>query len=168
MAYQYRFNLPPGLSNDQDRQLISLARTTAQNASVVDTGAFRRGWTASIRNSVLTVSNSIFYAIYLEMGTVHNRRHRYRVRDALNRIGFDVASPIISDPEIASEVERANTNENPQGDQVLVNETEQSGTGTFQPASNIEGANPVTGKTLFLPSDDPSDILFNPIGSLTH
>jgi hypothetical protein len=161
MAYGYRYQLPEGLDNDQNRQLINLAITTARNASAVNTGDFRKGWTAGISNDILTVKNNVRYAIYLEMGTVLSRRHRYKVRDALNRIGFDTGTPVVTDPDTAAEIDRADRNQNPQGDNVAIETGAPSGAG--QPASNIEGANPLGMDDILLPSEDPVDILITSI-----
>ena len=155
MAYGYSYKLPEGLTNEQRKKLKDLALQTARNASVILTGKFRKGWSALIKNNVLTVQNSVRYAIYLEMGTVYSRRHRYRVRDALNRVGFDTMKPQVTDPDIAVEIERAN---NP--DKIDTSSTE---TGTNTAAGNIEGANPAGIEDILLPSDDPVDILITPV-----
>lgn len=157
MAYGYRYQLPSGLSEDQNRQLVSLAERTAKNASAVKTGKFRRGWTARISGDILTVQNSVKYAIYLELGTVNSRRHRYKVRDALNRIGFDTGTPVVTDPETAAALDRASRNQNPTTEDVI-NDPRSSGTGR-----SVEGINQISVDDLLLPSEDPVDILITPV-----
>jgi hypothetical protein len=140
---------------------MSLAVRTARNASAVNTGDFRKGWTSSISGNILTVTNNVRYAIYLEVGTILSRRHRYRVRDALNRIGFDTGTPVVTDPDVAEEVSRANGNKNPTPETVTIETGIQSGTGI-----PVEGTNPLGMEDILLPSDDPVDILLTPIGLL--
>ena len=157
MAYGYRYQLPSGLSEDQNRQLVSLAERTAKNASAVKTGKFRRGWTARISGDILTVQNSVKYAIYLELGTVNSRRHRYKVRDALNRIGFDTGTPVVTDPETAAALDRASRNQNPTTEDVI---SDPRSSGTGRP---VEGINQISVDDLLLPSEDPVDVLITPV-----
>ena len=89
MAYGYKFKLPVSLSDPQRKQLRDLAESTARKASVVDTGTFRKGWKASINANVLSVMNNTAYAAIVEEGRGYNRHNRFRVRDALFRIGFE-------------------------------------------------------------------------------
>lgn len=157
MAYGYSYQLPSGLSEDQNRQLVSLAERTAKNASVVETGKFRRGWTAGISGDILTVQNSVKYAIYLELGTVNSRRHRYKVRDALNRIGFDTGTPVVTDPETAAALDRASRNQDPTTEDVI---SDPGSSGTGRP---VEGINQISVDDLLLPSEDPVDVLITPV-----
>jgi hypothetical protein len=87
--YGYKFALPTGLSNDQKKKLINLANKTASNASVKDTGKFRGGWRSSILGDTLTVSNDVVYSYFVEMGKGYNAHNKYKVRNALLRIGFE-------------------------------------------------------------------------------
>lgn len=87
--YGYQFQLPKGLNDDQLGRLKNLALTTARKASVVDKGRFKKGWTVLIKGSKLVVQSKVPYAIYVERGLGYNKHNRYKVRDALNKIGFE-------------------------------------------------------------------------------
>lgn len=96
--YGYRFNLPEGLSDTQKKQLESLAIETARKASVVSSGRFKKGWRVKITGDTLVVDTKVPYAVYVERGMGYNKNNRYKVRDALNKIGFDT----MFDSEIGS------------------------------------------------------------------
>ena len=87
--YGYQFQLPKGLNDDQLGRLKSLALKTARKASVVDSGRFKKGWDVIIKGSKLFVQSRVPYAIYVERGLGYNKHNRYKVRDALNKIGFE-------------------------------------------------------------------------------
>ena len=158
MSYGYRFQLPPNLSSKQHDKLTKLALNTARGASVVATGRFRRGWNSYIKNNVLIVENRVYYAVFLELGTIHNRQHRFKVRDALNRIGFDTFKPVIHDQNIVHSIDERSSESS--GIEDKTNPSFYT-----HPASNIAGANPAEIRDLLLPSDDPVDIL---ISSVPH
>ncbi len=87
--YGYSFNLPEGMSAEQKNKLEALALTTARKASVTDTGRFRKGWRAKVKGDTLIVDSRVPYAVYVEKGLGYNKHNKYKVRDALNRIGFE-------------------------------------------------------------------------------
>jgi hypothetical protein len=156
MSYAYRYTLPENLTQEQSRKLNQLALETARGASVVRTGKFRRGWKSSISNNVLTVENSVKYAVYLEVGTKYSRQHRFKVRDALNRVGFDTAKPVILIDQPTDSTGLADTQSSNQS----------TGVGGQVPGgtSNIKGANaPDSLNDLLITSEDPVDILIKPV-----
>lgn len=156
MAYAYRYTLPENLSKSQYSQLKSLALETARGASVVQTGKFRRGWSSFLNDNVLIVQNSVKYSVYLELGTIYSRQHRFKVRDALNRIGFDTAKPILLSRDTGS---TGLTDSQSSNKSIGVSPTNPS-------LSQIEGANQAGFKDILLPSEDPIDILIKPVPQL--
>jgi len=87
--YGYSFKLPKDLSSEQKSTLEAIAGKTAKKASVSNTGKFRKGWRVRITGNTLIVYSKVAYAVFLEKGLGYNRHNRYKVRDALNKIGFE-------------------------------------------------------------------------------
>lgn len=86
--YGYSYKLPK-LSDNQKEELVNLALKTARKASVVDKGVFRKGWRARTVGNNLIVDTRVPHAVFVERGLGYNRHNRYKVRDALNSIGFE-------------------------------------------------------------------------------
>lgn len=87
--FTYTYNLRElGYSEEDYEKTAKKALSLARGASAVDTGRFRRSWTAKVDGDILTVSNTVRYAPYVELGSIVYRFHRYKVRDALSRLGL--------------------------------------------------------------------------------
>lgn len=85
----YTYNLRDlGYSEEDYEKTAKRALSLARGASAVDTGRFRRGWTVRVSGDILSVSNAVKYAPYVELGSIVYRFHRYRVRDALSKLGL--------------------------------------------------------------------------------
>lgn len=61
-------------------------------ASAVDTGLFKRSWNVSIVPNGVKVTNSSKYAIYIEFGTVMSKKHQFKIRRAIESLGFSTSS----------------------------------------------------------------------------
>ena len=105
--YGYVFDLPVGLSADQNKKLIDLANSTARKASIKDTGKFRNGWSSGISSGKLKVQTNVAYASIIELGRGYHAKNKFKVRNALMAIGFEdmfagVEGTILT-PQLATE-----------------------------------------------------------------
>ena len=91
----YRFNLLFQAKEEDYNKIRSQALRLAQRASAVDSGKFRRGWTARLSGDFLIVSNSVRYAAYVELGSIVHRKHRHKVLRALRGLGIGSPSTFI-------------------------------------------------------------------------
>lgn len=84
---QYSFNLI-NESENRRKRLRSAAEKVARAASAVDTGLYKKSWHAFMQGDTLIVRNRISYAAYVELGTIVSKKHQYKIRDALRRLGL--------------------------------------------------------------------------------
>ena len=54
----------------------------------VDTGAFKKAWHAFMQGDLLIVRNRLRYSAYVELGTILSKKHQFKIRDALRRLGL--------------------------------------------------------------------------------
>lgn len=88
----YRYSLLGKFSPEEYDKIASKALKTARGASAVDTGAFRKSWRVRLSGDYLLVSNSLRYAAPVELGSIVHKKHKYKVRNALAKIGLRTGS----------------------------------------------------------------------------
>ncbi len=81
----YSYTITP---SDSTKNLARKAVTTAQRASAVESGRFRRGWKAYTSGDTLVVYNDVRYAMFVELGTRFFTGNRYRIRNALKSLSL--------------------------------------------------------------------------------
>lgn len=87
MSISYRFNLASSGASTKDYPLIAQrALRAAREASAVDTGAFKKGWTVGLAGDYLILSNRVRYAAPVELGSVVHKHHQFKVRDAVTEL----------------------------------------------------------------------------------
>jgi hypothetical protein len=87
--FSYKFDLRSlGYSEEDYDKTAIKAQVLARNASAVDTGLFKRGWVSRVNGDILTVSNAVRYAPFVELGSAVYRFHRYKVKRALESLGL--------------------------------------------------------------------------------
>ena len=103
MLFTYRFNLKElGYQEDQYKEVSSKALSLSRGASAVDTGLFRKGWHTSLNGDILSVSNPVRYAAFVELGSVVHKKHKHRIKKALAKLGLTKGSAAFGSKTLGS------------------------------------------------------------------